>query len=251
MTSRYKRFRRLLLRWHRRLGAVIAIFLFILAGTGILLNHTGSLQLGQRPLQSDWLLSWYGIEKPALLSYSVKDQWLSHLGGDYVYLNANEVAYCEPPLRGAVSVGGVIAVACRGVLVLLTPGGEVIERIDAVFGLPQVLQGLGLKDKGLALKAGKLWYQVNIDHVSFEPIAEEGEVRLILPAQPPVDIEKALTQQFRGGAISLERLLLDLHSGRLFGLSGVIWMDLVALALIWVAGSGVWVWLTRPGIQKK
>lgn len=38
-------FRLLLLRWHRRLGLFAAVFLIWLAVSGILLNHTASLNL--------------------------------------------------------------------------------------------------------------------------------------------------------------------------------------------------------------
>lgn len=247
MTSRNKKIRLALLLWHRRIGAVIALFLLLLAGSGLLLNHTSRLQLAQHTVTSDLLLRLYGIQTPQLLSFRSNDNWVSHLGGSYVYLNNKDVAYCEPPLRGVESVSGMVVIACHDVLILLTPAGEVIERIDQVFNLPRGLQTLAKLKDGLALKAGGRWYQVNVDQASFNPIDEVEEFLRVNPPTPaPADIKAALLRQFRGEEIHLERVLQDLHSGRLFGVSGVIWMDLVAVAMIWVAGSGVWVWLTRP-----
>ena len=45
--------------------------------------------------------------------------------------------------------------------------------------------------------------------------------------------------------ISIERLLQDLHSGRLFGIFGVILMDLASVALVLLALTGCWVWLRK------
>ena len=45
-------------------------------------------------------------------------------------------------------------------------------------------------------------------------------------------------------------MLLDLHSGRIFGEYGVYLMDAAAVALLWLSGSGLWVWWQRRRKQK-
>jgi len=50
-----------LLIWHRYLGLASALFVIILSITGILLNHTESLRLDERPVAQRWLLNIYGI----------------------------------------------------------------------------------------------------------------------------------------------------------------------------------------------
>ena len=42
--------------WHRGMGALAALFLLMLAVTGILLNHTLDLKLAERHLDWPWLL---------------------------------------------------------------------------------------------------------------------------------------------------------------------------------------------------
>jgi len=39
--------------------------------------------------------------------------------------------------------------------------------------------------------------------------------------------------------------LLDLHSGRVLGASGIYLMDLAAVAMLLLAASGAWLWFQR------
>ena len=45
--------------------------------------------------------------------------------------------------------------------------------------------------------------------------------------------------------LPLERVLLDLHSGRIFGEAGVWLVDAAALLFLLLAGSGLWLWGRR------
>jgi hypothetical protein len=57
---------------------------------------------------------------------------------------------------------------------------------------------------------------------------------------------RELGRDYRGRVLTLERLMLDLHSGRLFGLGGTWLMDIVAALLVILAASGMWLW-SRSG----
>jgi uncharacterized iron-regulated membrane protein len=60
-----------------------------------------------------------------------------------------------------------------------------------------------------------------------------------------------LLESFRGRGLTLERLILDLHSGRIFGAYGIYVMDAAAIVLLWLSGSGLWVWWRRQLQQKR
>ena len=49
------------LKWHRGLGIAAALFVAILAVTGILLNHNATLGLHQHQVTHPWLLEHYDI----------------------------------------------------------------------------------------------------------------------------------------------------------------------------------------------
>ena len=50
-------------------------------------------------------------------------------------------------------------------------------------------------------------------------------------------------KQYRSRFLNWERVILDAHSGRLFGNIGVIFMDIVAIMLILLSISGIYIWL--------
>ena len=63
------------------------------------------------------------------------------------------------------------------------------------------------------------------------------------PGTAPENLQQAITHQYRGDGLSLERVLLDFHSGRIFGSIGVVVYDLLALAVGFLAISGLIFWL--------
>lgn len=227
-------------RWHRRVGIVTSLFVLLVSITGILLNHTEDLSLADKPLRQSWLLSLYGIHAPTVSSYSVGDQWLSHLGGDSLYFGDQKLTYCSGPLRGAVVRESFIAAACAEELLLLTPQGQVIERIGAVLGLPVPIQGLGVCAESLCLQSAGQLYLADTDQLQWQVFAGAGVT--LSEVQPlPENLADTLTDNYYGSAITWERVLLDLHSGHLLQL-GPWLMDLVGLMLILLAVTGLTMW---------
>ena len=53
-------------------------------------------------------------------------------------------------------------------------------------------------------------------------------------------------EELRGRGVNLEKFILDLHTGNLFGLSGKVISDLAALALIFVTLTGLYnLWMRK------
>ncbi len=239
-----------LLRWHRRVGVVVALLVVLLVITGIALNHSAELGLGKRALRSPALLSLYGVELPEIAAYPLGGQWLSHVGGSHLYLDEREVAYCQQPMAGAVLHAEVIAALCDGQLLLLGRDGEVIERIGSVYGLPPGVEAIARDEAGVLLRSAEAVYRADLESLLFSP-AETSADDWAQSQPPPAALRRQLLQSHVGDAIDWERLLLDLHSGRLFGRAGVWLMDAAALCLLLLALSGAWVWLTKPGRFKR
>ena len=68
-----------------------------------------------------------------------------------------------------------------------------------------------------------------------------------VPAALPADELAALQADFLSRILPLERVLLDVHSGRIGGMIGTILMDGAAVLLLLLALSGSWLWLRRRG----
>lgn len=226
---------------HRYFGLTLAAFGVVLAVTGFMLNHTEALGLDSRYVRWSPLLDWYGISTPnSVAAFRVGERWVTQLG-ERLYLDERELAGQYGPLAGAIALPDALAIAA-GQLLLLTPAGEPIERLGPAEGLPGEIHRIGLT-------------------AATEPVVETAQGRFVadpdflewredrghhvtwsVAAEPPAALHHRLVERYRGASLSWERLLLDLHSGRLFGRAGVWIVDLAALLLLLLAATGIWIW---------
>lgn len=242
--------RLLLLRWHRRLGVAIALVLVMLVVTGIVLNHSSELELDQKPVRQAVLLQRYGVELPELVSYDVGDRYLSLVGSNRLFLGEKEIAYCESPLRAAINYQAGIIAVCNDQLLLLDTDGEIVERLSEAYGLPPGITALGELDGVLWLQTEDGTVSADLNSLLFTPAAAPNAVKWARPSSPDSAYKQKMTARYLGNDVHWERLLLDLHTGRLFGRWGVYLVDAAAFGLLLLSLSGVWVWLTKPGRWK-
>lgn len=242
-SSRSYKLRQFYLRWHRRIGLACLLVFLMVAVTGVLLNHTKYFELGGKHVHHPKLLKHYGYNVPTVSSFRVNGYWLSHLGGDYLYRDAEQLAYCPEQLVGAIKLrNDLVIAACNDQLLLLSPAGEVIERLGDTYGVPTPIEKLGYCDKELCLKSGGIAYRADVDHLNWQILTMQSPPQWSMPERPDKHLRHKLKQKNMGDGPSLERLLLDLHSGRLFGDIGVWIVDLSALGLVLLSLSGFYLW---------
>ncbi len=244
MTVRHKhRKLRSLYIWHRYVGIVAALFILILAITGIALNHTERLKLDSNYVESDWLLDWYGIQSPTEQhSYQVGNKWLLHVG-DSLYLDKQRLNgnYTQPV--GALSFPHFIAVATTGKILMLTFDAEVIEQLGGIQGVPSGMKRIGqLQDGRIVIQAAHGYYLTDRDFLKWQEQDQVTGVTWSEQTSAPEALKQRVAQLYRSNELPVERVMLDLHSGRLFGSRGPLIMDAAAVLLIFLAMSGVWLW---------
>ena len=61
----------------------------------------------------------------------------------------------------------------------------------------------------------------------------------------PPALHARLVSAYRGKGLSMERVLLDLHSGRILGSRGELFMDGIAILFLLLASTGIWLWAKR------
>lgn len=228
-------------RWHRRLGLLAAVFALVLAGTGIVLNHSSELGLDQTFVDWPWLSRAYGDGSDDQRAFKLDAGWLFRASNGRVYLDAREVAPCAGRLVGAVQRGELLYAGCADELLLLTGAGELVESVNASTGLPAPLAGIALVGGVLALQSGENWWLADLDLMDFGSPAPGGaELRQLTPDRLPRSIRARIPAPEQW--LSWERLLLDLHSGRVLGRLGVLWVDLVGVLLVCIATSGIVMW---------
>jgi hypothetical protein len=237
---------------HRTLGIAAAAFTLLLALTGIMLNHTESLGLDSTSVNWRPLMTWYGIKSPPPLSYRVQgspltdqvgDRWITQLA-TRVFLDRTECCQNDDVIVGAVDMDDEsIAVVFRNTIVLLTADGEIIETFGDDVRVPNDIVAAGLDEQH------RLCFKTSAGDNRFDPdtatiTAATGTVAWITNEPAPEALLAELTNRYRGDGLSLERVVLDLHSGRIFGRFGVILFDALAIAVLVLACTGVWLYVT-------
>lgn len=229
--------------WHRRIGLTAALFVVVLSITGVLLNHTDALGLDRRHAQSEWLLDWYGIDIPAPpVTYAAGDAWIGQIG-EHLYFNGAPVAGRYAALKGAVIVGEFHLALVGDQLLVLDRAGVRIETLGSQHGLPAVSDAIGVFEGRPVVRADQRLLMGDADLSRWRPAP--GRPAWSAPAPAPDALRAAMASHYRGQGLSWERVLLDLHSGRLFGSWGPYLMDLAAIGLLALAATGVWAWWRR------
>ena len=244
---------RWLSRWHRWLGIGSIFFILLLSVTGIALNHSDDMNLDGRYLRSPWLLEWYGIEVPAPDSSFVAAGHRVTLIGERLYYDDSELMNGLSGLVGAVSTPSFVAIATSTDLLLVTPGGALVERVDTQTFLPAGVTAIGIAGATLVLRSGDELYRTDEDLLAFSPCRalDVGEIQWSAPSTiSPAELT-VLQQLYRGRGLSLERLLLDLHSGKIFVRVGPVLMDAVGVTLIVLSFLGLSMWYRRNGKNSK
>ncbi len=240
---------RLLWRWHRRTGVLIFVFVFFMAATGVVLNHSSEFGLDRNFVEWPWLSGAYGDRSAEVAAYRLGDDWIARTLAGKVYLNTREVASCRGRLVGALSAAELLVVACAQELLLLMRDGELVEALGTSTGLPVPLTGIGKVRDQVVLRRGQTWLLADLETLVFEGEPAAGTViAQLAPGTLPQDIRAAIPASAQW--LTWERLLLDLHSGRVFGYVGVLFVDGIALLLGCVVLSGFTLWFFHRGRRR-
>ena len=238
-------------QWHRYIGVTVAVIVLMLSVTGILLNHTEDFELNKKHIKSDWLLNHYGISAPKnIKSYSAGEHWVSQWGKK-IYLDDHAIAETDKELIGAVIYQDMLIIAQHDALLLYTSDGELIEKMARNEGVPTAIDAIGITDANqVAVKTVNGMFTSKQQLLHWEKSASVNTRWSAQALLPEKQYQKTL-ELYRGKGLNLERVILDLHSGRLLGSWGIYFMDIVALLMIFLAISGFWIWTMRIIKKKK
>lgn len=243
---RHRLLSRALHRWHRRVGVAASLFAIWMVASGWLLNHTAALDLARHLLRSDWIAEHYGL-RAALPDAVVGDggHWFAATE-DAAIFDGRKIAVTLPAPLGLVAYRDMLFVAGRDRIVLLAVDGALIDRIDATMLPVKTIERIGRGCSAVAIANGDEVF-ASVDGATWQPCAQPVSwMRGASPSAAQAAAMKALLQP----GISIERLLLDLHSGRFFGRWGPYFVDVVGLALLALALSGVWMFAYQRRRQR-
>jgi len=227
-------------RWHGHLGVLTAVLVIILIITGVALNHTERLQLDSKFVNESWLLDWYGMgpDKPPI-SFKVGEDWLTEIDGR-LFLNGVLLPAFSGSLIGATTGDGFIVAGTSDALYLFDGDAGLVEKIVQ---LPREVTQIGHSADVYYVKSEEGIFS-STDGLLTWGLTDKNP-SWATPATAPEKIKQSVLLSFRGQGLPWERVVLDLHSGRIFGSWGPYAMDAAAVILFLLVVSGIYNWYAR------
>ncbi len=229
---------------HRSMGAIVALFVLMLATTGVLLNHTSDLKLDKQYLTWEWLLEHYGINNVEADAVYLLDTKVISQFGQQVFVDAKPIVQVQQPILGGVALESLMVLATNDALILLSPEGEFIERMSTAAGVPSDIQNIGWFHGEPVIQTRNGLWRSDFMLDQWEKVFLQG-VGWSVPQPMPDSVVKELANYFHGKGVSVERFVLDLHNGHILKQYGVWLLDLLAGLLIVLSLTGIWMWLRR------
>lgn len=242
-----EKFRSLYL-WHRYAGLAAALLVVWLAVTGLVLNHADDLQLADRHVEQPWLLSLYNIEAPeGLAGRRIGAHWLTQ-SGDRVYLDAKHVA--TGSVAGGAQMPSGFVIALRDRLLLFTDAAELVEDMPFTASAAPI-RGVHATAEGIVVATADQHFLADPDIMEFSVWPESAAATPPALEPLPPQLADAIARDVLHHALDWERVMLDLHAGRIGGRAGAWLADLAGVLLLLLAASGVIVWAQRARARRR
>lgn len=225
-----KRRRHFARKWHRWLGFVVAFPLLWLAITGVLLNHAQSLGLNDRMVTSPWILRHYNqLPEGRPLAFRVGDRLVTEWGSE-LFLD-EKALLLQGELVGAVAYKGQLVIATPDKIGVFDGSDEMLLELDDLSLPATPIQGVDVIEGRLYLAAADQFFVLSEDFFSAEKSTETFV--MTSPKGLLSEEEKALSAVVRSRrGMPFSRVILDAHSGSLFGWPGWLITDLAAFGLV-------------------
>ncbi len=255
-------------RWtrktHRWLGVIAAFWLILLAVTGVLLQHAEDWGLDKKPVRSAWLLSLHGLTPTAWvynqISGSESDPVKVQQFGQRIFrLPVSNRQWLDLPARPLVVFSSGkspdnqhLWLVFSSEIWQLSPSGELINQWDAFNGLPAPIKHTSLDNNALILSTpdGPFAFNLATGQLAEAPPtarnnAKSRPLRLLAPQKiPGMLVNDRISQNL----LSWQKVIFSWHAGLL----GTWWLnDLAAIALTYLAFSGIWLFFRKNRKQCK
>jgi len=261
-----------LLKFHNIIGLFVCLVLIHLSVTGIALNHTDKLNLNQTKISWDWLLNTYGISVPETkIAFSVEDNFF-HLTNSQIFMNTQSIMRSEDMFVGVIELDSQFIISTTDSMILINKSGDFIRKIK----LPEIsvpkINKIGSYSNGIIVEINEIKFISDKNLENWEPKnnsdADKWSTEISVPLENWVpknnydtvkwsteislsgEMNNQIKKYYVGEGITIEQIILDLHSGVIFKSAGKFFMDMIALLLIFMSISGVWIWFVKKTKKK-
>jgi hypothetical protein len=219
--------------------------MLILATTGLALNHVDDWRLDRHYVSWPWLLDAYGIHAPQPTTSFGDRGYRATLIAGTLYFGDMPVADGESALTGLVVKEPLAVAGLDDAVLLMTTSGEIVERIDLSALVPAPIVRVGSIGDAVVVDSGGRLLVSDPEITGFaapNDTLRAASLKWSKASEVPAAELDALNERYRGRGISVERLLADLHSGRIASVAGRLVMDVVAILVIVLSISGFVLW---------
>lgn len=230
--------------WHRYIGVGVSALVIVLSVTGLLLNFSDALKLNRSYAGASWLLDHYNIGDFSVVSFQTDTNLISQ-ASEFVYLDGKYTLNLSESLVGAINIVQGLLLATNSSLILIDNQGQIIDELGSYSGLPESPLGISVTTQGHPVIRGVNTYWKGSPELSAWQPLEGPHPKWIAPIETPDAINSSIQNHARSHEINYERVMLDLHSGRLLGSWGQNIMSIAAALLLILAATGIIIWLRK------
>ncbi|MFD2256427.1 PepSY domain-containing protein [Luteolibacter algae] len=226
-------------RFHRWSGLILIIPLSIACITGVLLNHSVDLGLKARHVTSPLILRPYGMTlKGEPIAYGMDGRTYA-ASWDGSLFHASRLIDSDSTLIGAVPLRDGFAIVTRQTIHYYGLDGELIEKLNPP-EIPKPFEKAGRSSSlSLVLRSGDQFFISDPDLLGFTKTTTPPDVQWSEPVTPTLSEKSAWKTAFRGEGLPLDRVILDIHSGRILGPVGKWLWDIAAIGVLALSISGL------------
>jgi hypothetical protein len=221
----------------------MAVFILYLSITGIALNHSHDWALNQLSVQNNWLLDIYGIKHPKQITqFELTSGQVVVQVDDKRWLNHHLLKGHWSPLIGAIKTNDYIVLASKLTLRLYSPKGQLIDELDASLGLPTPIKAISTNGQNVWIKTGNQIFMSDAQLLHWQPQIPDQAFAWSQPDTLNSQTLSRYQQRYRQQLLSWEKVLQDLHSGRIVSEIGKYILDLGGLLMICLSLTGLYLW---------
>ena len=235
--------------WHKRAGLFAFLFMGWLGISGVLINQSADWGYDTLRIDWSWVMALYGLHpEPPRTGLHADGHWLA-AASEATLLDGRPLA---APIREplGMAAGGsdaepLLFVATPDSVVILDAEGARVDELTGAFLPVRSIRRIGtLSGSARMVAIQDLDVYVSRDGLSWSA-APDGASFSWTEAAPLPESERTRALPYSRPSVSLEHVLVDAHSGRLFGQAGVYLINAVGLAALRLGVSGAWMmWRT-------
>ncbi len=230
--------------YHKRFGIFAFIFMGWLGFSGVLMNQSVSWGLDAKRIDWGWLMAMYGLHAEApQTGFVAGSHWLAATS-EYTLIDGKPLDQQLPPVLGLAQGGApndpLLFVASSTQVAILGPDGSVVDTLQD-YTLPvSTVRRIGITDESPPRVAIQdLDVYATVDGLDWQALPATASITWVAPAELSAARQQQILPYTRP-SMPLEQVLIDAHSGRLFGRFGPWVINCVGLSALALSITGIW-----------